>query len=99
MLSNSATLLVTCDSRECYEETAQLAAVVEPEEIEARETSIETSQRVDAGLPFDHAELLVVDRIGKDISNWHGHQRDRPKTKRSWFADEFAAPHHIYVRV
>ncbi len=82
-----------------YEETAQLCAL-RPNEIEAREPELlRQVKEWMPGLPFDHAELLIVDRIGKDISgtgmdtnvigrklNDHGSPSELPHI------------HHIYVR-
>ncbi len=82
-----------------YEDTAQLVAV-RPEEIEAREPALlRQVKEWMPRLPFDHAELLIVDRIGKDISgtgmdtnvigrklNDHGSPAELPFI------------HHIYVR-
>ncbi len=82
-----------------YEETAQVVGL-RPEEIEDREPDLlRQVKRWMPGLPFDHADLLIVDRIGKDISgtgmdtnvigrklNDHGHR------------DEIPFLHHIYVR-
>ena len=82
-----------------YEETAQVVAL-RPDEIESREPSLlRQVKEWMPGLPFDHAELLIVDRIGKDISgtgmdtnvigrklNDHGSPSELPYI------------HHIYVR-
>lgn len=82
-----------------YEETAQLVAL-RPEEIEVREP--ELLRQVKAwmpGLPFERAELLIVDRIGKDISgtgmdtNVIGRKRNDHGSP-----DELPFIHHIYVR-
>ena len=82
-----------------YEETAQLTAL-RPEEIEAREPAL--LRQVKAwmpGLPFDHAQLLIVDRIGKDIS---GTGMDTNVVGRKLndhgSPDELPFIHHIYVR-
>jgi hypothetical protein len=51
-----------------YDETARIAAVA-PAEFEAREKELLTlARRWMARLPFDHVDLLLVDRIGKNIS-------------------------------
>lgn len=82
-----------------YEETAQLVAL-RPEEIEAREPALLRQVKLwMPRLPFDHAEMLIVDRIGKDISgtgmdtnivgrkiNDHGSPTELPFI------------HHIYIR-
>ncbi len=82
-----------------YEETAQLVAL-RPEEIESREP--ELLRQVKAwmpGLPFDHAELLIVDRIGKDISGT-GMDTNVVGRKRNDHGspDELPFIHHIYIR-
>ncbi|MDX1926096.1 MAG: [Fe-S]-binding protein [Pirellulaceae bacterium] len=82
-----------------YEETAQLTAI-RPEEIEAREPALlRQVKEWMPGLPFDRAELLIVDRIGKDIS---GTGMDTNVIGRK--LNDHGAPselpfiHHIYVR-
>lgn len=82
-----------------YEETAQLVAI-RPEEIEAREPSLlRQVKKWMPGLPFDHAELLIVDRIGKDIS---GTGMDTNvigrKLNDHGSPNELPFLHHIYVR-
>jgi len=82
-----------------YEETAQLVAL-RPEDIEVREP--ELLRQVKAwmpGLPFDHAELLIVDRIGKDISGT-GMDTNVVGRKRNDHGspDELPFIHHIYIR-
>ncbi len=82
-----------------YEETAQLVAV-RPDEIESREPALlrQVKQWMPC-LPFDHAELLVVDRIGKDIS---GTGMDTNvigrKLNDHGSPNELPFIHHIYVR-
>jgi hypothetical protein len=82
-----------------YEETAQLTAIL-PEEIESREPDLlRQVKEWMPGLPFDRAELLIVDRIGKDIS---GTGMDTNVIGRK--LNDHGAPselpfiHHIYVR-
>ncbi len=82
-----------------YEETAQLVAV-RPEEIEAREPALlRQVKEWMPGLPFDHAEMLIVDRIGKDIS---GTGMDTNvigrKLNDHGSPNELPFIHHIYVR-
>lgn len=51
-----------------YEETADVVAL-EPEEIEAGEARLlKLVKRHAPGIPFDEVDVLVVDRIGKEIS-------------------------------
>ncbi|OYW13079.1 MAG: [Fe-S]-binding protein, partial [Planctomycetales bacterium 12-60-4] len=82
-----------------YEETAQLVAI-QPEEIESREPALlRQVKEWMPGLPFDHAEMLIVDRIGKDIS---GTGMDTNvigrKLNDHGSPDELPFIHHIYVR-
>jgi hypothetical protein len=51
-----------------YDQTSRIAAVA-PAEFEAREKELLVeARRLMARLPFDHVDLLVIDRIGKNIS-------------------------------
>jgi len=51
-----------------FDQTATIAAVL-PEDLEAREKELLLlARRWMPRLPFDHADLLLIDRIGKDIS-------------------------------
>ncbi len=83
-----------------YEETADLVAVPATE-IEAREPSLLAQVKAwMPRLPFDHAELLIVDQIGKNIS---GTGMDTNIIGRKY--NDIAAVngdkpniHHIYVR-
>ena len=82
-----------------YEETAQLVGT-RPEEIEAREPDLlRQVKEWMPRLPFEHAELLIVDRIGKDIS---GTGMDTNVIGRKFndhgSPSEFPFIHHIYVR-
>jgi antitoxin (DNA-binding transcriptional repressor) of toxin-antitoxin stability system len=82
-----------------YEETAQVTAL-RPEEIEAREPALlRQVKEWMPGLPFDHAELLIVDRIGKDISGT-GMDTNVVGRKRNDHGapDERPFIHHIYIR-
>ncbi len=82
------------------EETADIVGLA-AEEIESNEPAL--LGRVKAmmpGLPFDKAELLIVDRIGKDIS---GTGLDtnivgRKQNDHAALGDETPRIHHIYVR-
>ena len=82
-----------------YEETAQLVAL-RPEEIESREPALlRQVKEWMPGLPFNHAELLMVDRIGKDIS---GTGMDTNVVGRKHHdhgsPNELPFIHHIYLR-
>lgn len=82
-----------------YEETAQLVAI-RPEEIEAREPDLlRQVKEWMPRLPFEHAEMLIVDRIGKDIS---GTGMDTNVIGRKFndhgSPSELPFIHHIYVR-
>jgi hypothetical protein len=75
-------------------------AALRPEEIEAREPALlRQVKEWMPGLPFDHAELLIVDRIGKDIS---GSGMDTNVVGRKLndhgSPDELPFIHHIYIR-
>jgi lactate racemase-like protein len=51
-----------------YDETARIEAIL-PEDFEAREVQLlEAAKQSMARLPFDRADLLLIDRIGKNIS-------------------------------
>ncbi len=83
-----------------YEETADIVGV-EPEEIAKVEPELlKRVQGLLPKLPFDHAELLVIDAIGKDIS---GSGMDtnvvgRKTNDSSALGDEKPKIHHIYIR-
>lgn len=83
-----------------YEETADIVGVA-PEAISTEEPGL--LQRVQSllpRLPFDHAELLIIDAIGKDIS---GSGMDtnvvgRKNNDSAAQGEETPRIHHIYVR-
>lgn len=82
-----------------YEETAQLVGMP-PNDIEAQEPELlRQVKKWMPSLPFDHADLLVVDRIGKDISgtgmdtNVIGRKRNDHGSR-----EELPFIHNIYVR-
>lgn len=86
-----------------YHETARLA-VVKAEELEAREVELQAeAKRLMPRLPFDEADLLIIDWIGKNIS---GAGMDPNITGRmvhgysSKLADHTVKPilHRVYVR-
>lgn len=82
-----------------YEETAEVVGL-QPEEIETREPELlRQVKRWMPGLPFDRAELLMVDRIGKDISGT-GMDTNVVGRKRNdhGSVDELPFLHHIYIR-
>jgi len=79
-----------------YDRTARIEAV-KPEEFEAREKELlALAKRLMARLPFDRADVLLIDRIGKNISGvgcdtnvvgrkYHDHEAaedEWPKVKR-----------------
>jgi len=51
-----------------YDQTAKLAAVAPQEIIEREKELLVLAKRWMPKLPFDHVDVLVVDRMGKDIS-------------------------------
>ena len=83
-----------------YEETADIVGV-EPEAIETIEPQLLVRAReMQPGLPFDHAELLILDAIGKNFS---GSGMDtnvvgRKSNDSAALGDEVPKIHHIYVR-
>lgn len=82
-----------------YEETARVAAL-RPSEIESHEPILlRQVKEWMPKLPFDHADLLIVDRIGKDIS---GAGMDTNVIGRKYSdhmsASEWPRIHNIYVR-
>ena len=82
-----------------YEETAQLVAL-RPEEIESHEPALlRQVKEWMPGLPFNHAELLIVDRIGKDISGT-GMDTNVVGRKHNDHGSPNELPfiHHIYLR-
>ena len=83
-----------------YEETAEIVAVA-PDEIERREPGF--LQQVKAWmprLPFDRAELLMVDQIGKNISGSGMDTNVVGRKRNDHAAIEGETPdiHHIYLR-
>ncbi len=51
-----------------YRETARIEAIL-PEQFEAREKALlKEAKALDIGLPFDQADILIIDEIGKEIS-------------------------------
>ena len=83
-----------------YEETADIVGV-SPDEIATEEPSLlRRVQSLLPRLPFDHAELLIIDAIGKDISG-SGMDTNVVGRKNNDSAaqdDETPKIHHIYVR-
>ncbi len=82
-----------------YEETARVVCL-NPNEIESREPELlRVVKSWMPALPFERGELLIVDRIGKDISgtgmdtNVIGRKRNDHGSP-----DELPFFHHIYVR-
>lgn len=74
-----------------FDQTAHLAAVA-PQEIEAREKELlSLAKRLMPRLPFDRADLLLIDRIGKNIS---GTGLDTNVVGRK-FNDRCAAPDEL----
>jgi hypothetical protein len=79
-----------------YDKTARIEGVL-PEQLEEREKELlDLARRLMARLPFDRADVLLIDRIGKDISGvgcdanivgrkYHDHEAapdEWPKVKR-----------------
>ncbi len=83
-----------------YEETAEIVGV-EPEAIATIEPQLlHRVRKLLPSLPFDHAELLILDAIGKNLS---GSGMDtnivgRKSNDSSAIGDEVPKIHHIYVR-
>lgn len=83
-----------------YDQTAAIEAV-EPEQFESRERQLLLQARgMMPALPFDRADLMIVDQIGKDIS---GAGMDTNIVGRKYNdhvarEDEFPKIHQIYVR-
>ncbi len=83
-----------------YEETAEVVGVL-PDEIEAREPALlESVKRWMPRLPFDKADLLIVDQIGKDISGAGMDTNVIGRKRSDHAAIDGDSPniHHIYVR-
>lgn len=83
-----------------YEETAEVVAV-RPDAIERTEP--ELLQRVKRGmpkLPFDKAELLIIDQIGKNVSGtgMDTNVIGRKRNDHAAIDGELPDIHHIYVR-
>lgn len=83
-----------------YEETAQVVGV-RAQEIESEEPKLlrQVKQWMPS-LPFDHASLLIVDRIGKNISGTGMDTNVIGRKKNDHVAIDGETPsiHHIYVR-
>ncbi len=85
---------------DAYEQTS-LVEAIEPEAFLTREPSLlELAHERMPRLPFDHADLLIIDRIGKEIS---GSGMDtnlvgRKANDKAAMPDEFPKIRHIYVR-
>jgi Lactate racemase N-terminal domain len=83
-----------------YEETADIVGIA-PDNISTEEPGLlRRVQSLLPRLPFDHAELLIIDAIGKDIS---GSGMDtnvvgRKNNDSAAQGDETPKIHHIYVR-
>ncbi len=83
-----------------YEETAEIVGIA-PEAIESIEPQLlDRVRQLLPKLPFDHAELLILDEIGKNFS---GSGMDtivvgRKSNDRTAIGDELPRLHHIYVR-
>ena len=84
-----------------YEETAAICAV-QPGEIETAEpTLLDKVKSWMPGLPFEQAEFLMIDRIGKNISGTGMDTNIIGRKKSDHSAIEGDSPdiHHIYVPV
>ena len=83
-----------------YEETAHIKAVV-PQDIESTEPNLlrQVKQWMPK-LPFDHAELLMIDQIGKNISGTGMDTNVIGRKKNDHAAIDGEKPdiHHIYLR-
>jgi Lactate racemase N-terminal domain len=83
-----------------YEETADIVGIA-PDNISTEEPGLlRRVQSLLPRLPFDHAELLIIDAIGKDIS---GSGMDtnvvgRKNNDSAAQGDETPKIHHVYVR-
>lgn len=83
-----------------YEETA-LVKGVRPDEIESTEPNLlKQVKEWMPQLPFDHAELLMIDQIGKNISGTGMDTNVVGRKKNDHVALDGEKPdiHHIYVR-
>jgi hypothetical protein len=83
-----------------YEETAAIVGIAANEIYEREAALLAELKPWLPRLPFDHAELLILDEIGKNIS---GTGMDtniigRKSNDRSAIGDERPRIHHIYVR-
>ena len=68
VLANCGILAGLAVIENAHDETARIEAVL-PTEIETRETELlEMAKQAMARLPFDRIDLLLIDRIGKNIS-------------------------------
>jgi len=83
-----------------YEETARIVGIA-ASEIESIEPQLLNEvRRILPKLPFDHAELLIVDEIGKNISGagMDTNVIGRKLNDRAAINGEVPRIHHIYVR-
>ncbi|WP_164101812.1 DUF362 domain-containing protein [Candidatus Laterigemmans baculatus] len=83
-----------------FDQIAIIEAVDEDRLLDREPQLLETSSRLMAHLPFDQADLLIIDRIGKDIS---GTGMDtniigRKQNDKVAAVDEYPKVRHIYVR-
>lgn len=83
-----------------YEETADIVGLPPESIIDGEPGLLERVKKLLPKLPFDHAELLIIDRIGKDIS---GSGMDtnvvgRKSNDSAALGDETPKIQHIYLR-
>lgn len=83
-----------------YEETAKIVGIPASQIDSAEPQLLDEVRRLLPKLPFDHAELLIIDEIGKNIS---GTGMDtniigRKSNDKAAINGELPRIHHIYVR-
>jgi len=83
-----------------YEETARIVGIPASEIETVEPKLLEEVRHLLPRLPFDHAELLIIDEIGKNFSGtgMDTNVIGRKRNDRAAIGDELPKIHHIYVR-
>jgi hypothetical protein len=83
-----------------YEETAKIVGMPASQIDSVEPQLLDEVRRLLPKLPFDHAELLIIDEIGKNISGtgMDTNVIGRKSNDRAAIGDELPRIHHIYVR-
>jgi len=85
---------------DAFENTSHVEAVASPDFLTREPELLELARSRMPRLPFDHADLLIVDQIGKEISGcgMDTNVIGRKTNDRSAAPDEFPKIRQIYVR-